>query len=52
VTAAVAVTKATPDGYTAVLALNPALRKELPYDPEDFMALTLVAGAFWLSIPH
>jgi hypothetical protein len=31
VTAAVPVAKATPDGYTAVLALNPALRKELPY---------------------
>jgi len=51
VTAALAVAKATPDGYTllmggsAVLALNPALRKELPYDPaKHFVPLAVLAG--------
>jgi tripartite-type tricarboxylate transporter receptor subunit TctC len=59
VTAAVAVAKATPDGYTllmggsAVLALNPALRKELPYDPtKHFVPLALVAGGPFVLVVH
>ena len=59
VTAAVAVAKANPDGYTllmggsAVLALNPALRKELPYDPaKHFVPLALLAGGPFVLIVH
>jgi tripartite-type tricarboxylate transporter receptor subunit TctC len=59
VTAAVAVAKATPDGYTllmggsSVLALNPALRKQLPYDPpQHFVPLALVAGGPFVLVVH
>lgn len=59
VTAAVAVAKAPPDGYTllmggsAPLALNPALRKELPYNPiKDFVPLALVASAPFALVIH
>jgi tripartite-type tricarboxylate transporter receptor subunit TctC len=59
VTAALAVAKATPDGYTllmggsAVLALNPALRKELPYDPaKHFVPLAVLAGGPFVLVVH
>ena len=59
VTAAIAVAKATPDGYTllmggsSVLALNPALRKELPYDPaKHFVPLAVLAGGPFVLVVH
>lgn len=47
------VAKASPDGYTLLsvagsFTINPALRKQLPFDPiRDFEAITLVA-----TLPH
>ena len=51
VVAAVAVSRAAPDGYTLLMvpngtiATNPTLYKSLPYDPlQDFMPVSLVAS--------
>ena len=51
--------RATPDGYTIVaalhaqLAVNPALYKNLPYDPvKDFAPITLFAEGAYLLVVH
>ena len=54
-----AVARATPDGYTIVAALtaqlanNPALYKNLPYDPiKDFAPITLFAEGPYVLVVH
>jgi len=58
-TGTAAVAKAAPDGYTLLmggsspLAINPALRKEIPYDPaKDFVPLALVAHSGFVLVVH
>lgn len=53
------VAKATPDGYTALLALNtmmtvnPSLYKGLPFDvARDFQAVTLLAATQYILVLH
>ena len=57
VTGALAAAKSIPDGHTLLmspsgpLAVNPALMKELPYDPvADFTPLALVAGTPFMLV--
>jgi tripartite-type tricarboxylate transporter receptor subunit TctC len=54
-----AAARATPDGYTIVMALtaqlavNPALYKNLPYDPvKDFTPITLFADGPYVLVVH
>jgi tripartite-type tricarboxylate transporter receptor subunit TctC len=54
-----AVARAAPDGYTIVaaitaqLAINPALYRNLPYDPvKDFAPITLFADGAYLLVVH
>jgi len=50
--------KATPDGYTALIvastfSINPALYKQLPYDPKkDLRPVTLVASTPFILLLH
>lgn len=54
-----ATAKAAPDGYTIglgsspILAINPSLYKQLPYDPvRDFAPIALIAKAFYVIVVH